>query len=258
VSAKRSQLHAANLAHMPRYLFEQKLNTACDETGLHKPWQAKPVPVPLVPPSTPKYQLNFTSTYGAASLNNTTLALLRKLDKYEGALGKLRMDHQRTIACLDKQSTYYQMAVKSMALGLWNYVSAGEDREMSMKVRDQFLGQVEYLYGWGQRLTEVPAVQPPKAARYRDYADDVYDYILTGSNELYGRQRLLEANLDAKLAQYKLETRPYVISAFRDFARDACDFYIIDKMPNCNALTTGHVYTLQTILVDAYLAGDRR
>jgi hypothetical protein len=104
----------------------------------------------------------------------------------------------------------------------------------------------------GRALSSKKPPTPP--ARKRSYADDVYDFIMTSNKELYHRQCLLETKLEACHSQM----RAFLITAFRDFALDACDFYAMHKMPNYNALDTGHVYTLQTILADAYLEGKRR
>lgn len=210
--------------------------------------EVAPQPKPTI---AAKYVLNHTSSYyGATQLTHTTKELLRELDKYEGKLGKLRMARQVQIEVYDN-ITERQAAIVRMAQALWNQLG-GFGTE---KVKEQFINEVVVCYNAGQRLTyvEVPA-QPTKPERQRSYADDVYDYIMTGHKELYHRQCLLESKLDS----CEFKTEPFLMPAFRDLARDACDFYTWDKMPNCNALDTGHVYTLQTILVAAFLEGKRR
>ena len=486
VSAKRSQLHAANMAHMPRYLFEQTLDVQSTPQGtpvrtfMKAPEQAKPCEVSwkvnfksnylsqsyaklasttqallmaldvttdahllkmrqdyqrlidsratspndqdrlmyglavdtyhqivrvskgriedpervtgqfvdyfkllygngqrLIvdePASRPaKYVLNFTSLRDSSNLNPTTQELLRRLDKYEGDVGKYRIYHEKLIAGA-KGEGVKQRAVKIMAGDLWSVIALedGHKTNYSLKVRDQFLAAVEHLYFEGQRLVEVqdpvpvtvPAIKPVRLPTYRltlrsrdwhghyellqetqeafrilefgipevyqrwyalcecvakrtttvesmaytmwdtvvkqhevcelkrdmavrqdfvarfkylydagggqqrividetpaqperkrSYADDVYDYLMMSNKTLYDCQRLVETKLGAMRPQ----TRASLITLFEELARDACDFYTIAKMPNYNALDTGHVYTLQTILADAYLEGKRR
>lgn len=160
VSAKRSQLHAANLAHMPRYLFEQQLDVKATPQGTPKltPYDVRLI-VDDVAVTTPKYVLNFVSNY-SADLNATTCALLRKLDKYEDGLGALRMKHQKIIEGFEKPLSSYMLAVKGMAKALWVSVASRGAACNSMKVRDQFLAEVEYSWAIGQRLTDIQAPVP--------------------------------------------------------------------------------------------------
>jgi hypothetical protein len=322
--------------------------------------------------STPaKYVLNFPSTNGALDLNQTTRDLLYRLDKYEGELGRLRVDHEKYIAQFTLGIVPYYNALNHMATSLFARLTTKDTLSYSDKVHSQFVDTVKQLYKDGQRLTEVqvpvpvtvPAIKPARLPTYkltlqsrnwhghyellqetqevfrilefgipevyqkwyalcecvhkatttvnsmaytlwddlvkqhelrelkghmrvrqdfvarfkylyktgvgqrivieetpaqperkRSYADDVYDFLMTSNKELYHRQCLVETKLEACHSQ----TRAFIVAAFRDFARDACDFYVMQKMPNYNVLDTGSVYTLQTILADAYLEGKRR
>ena len=104
-----------------------------------------------------RYVLNFPSRDSEITLNSTTRALLRKLDKYEDALGPLRMKHQKIIGGIERHLSRYYIAVKAMAKDLWDSVTLDGGAFSTMKVRDQFLAEVEYSWSLGQRLTEIQA-----------------------------------------------------------------------------------------------------
>jgi hypothetical protein len=142
-----------------------------------------------------------------------------------------------------------------MAVDLWNCVSAGEDREMPLKVRDQFLGQVEYLYALGQRLDEVVKPLPAVKAGLHDLADCLYDYLHTSSKELYHDQVRLEEDLDGYQVDHN---RKDLINLYRSFAYRVGDAYIKSEMYDYRRIDITTILKLQERLADAYLAGDRR
>lgn len=386
VSAKRSQLHAANLAHMPRYLFEQQLDVQADATGAPKPVrsfmkapeQAKPCEVRwkvnfksnyletsysklssttqallmaldvttdarirkmrqdyqaqidsgatspseqdrlghnlaidmyyeivrvsksniddaaritgqfvdyfkllygngqrLIVDETPavttsKFVLNFTSVNGASTLNRTTQMLLRKLDKYEGGLGKVRMDHERYIAHFTRGIEPYKNAIRCMANALWNQLPMDPDTRSLSKVMEQFLTTVEHLYAEGQRLTEITVSEPTVTQIIRDAikaqdkqlpsVDDdlagcLYNYLGTSSKELYHEQSLLEGHFDR---EFRGLTREGLIGRYRNLAGKIIEAYKKDKMYDWQKISFDTLRQLQERLTDAYLAGKRR
>jgi hypothetical protein len=145
---------------MPRYLFEQTL-------ALNKHNEVGKVAV--------KYVLNFPSTNSTLAFNSTTKELLRRLDKYEGDLGRLRVDHEKSIAQYVPGSVSYYHALNSMAEVLFSRLTVKDTLTYSGKVENQFVYVVTMLYEDGQRLKEVqvpvpvtvPAVKPVRLPTYK-------------------------------------------------------------------------------------------
>jgi hypothetical protein len=260
VSAKRSQLHAANLAHMPRYLFEQTLAVKSTlqvtrECG-QRPAKTHAVVPPLAPP---QYQLNFESSRGAYGLNASTEKLLRKLDKYQDGLGELRMAYQEKIAGLGRDNWRHRPAVKDMAGALWNKLTDDEDTGISVKVRDQFLSEVERAYNLGQRLTEIHPLKPAPDPAFPAAVDDdliacLYKYLLSNTKELYHKHTLLEIQLD----RVPHNTRGGLIWCFRNLAHETQYEYARDRMRDWQRLNANTQHAFQECLADAYIEGKRR
>jgi len=162
VSAKRSQLHAANLAHMPRYLFEQDLRPACDETGLHKPWQAKPCDV--------RWKVNFKSNHlpiTYSELQSTTQALLMALDvTTDSRLIAMRQDYQTMIDEDGKSMSEQTRILHNLAIDMYHEIvrATKSNHEDCSRITGQFIHHFKLLYGSGQRLVKiqdkVPANEP--------------------------------------------------------------------------------------------------
>ena len=148
------------------------------------------------PASTPaKYVLNFTSLNGSSNLNSTTQELLRKLDKYEGDVGKHRIYHEKLIADT-KSATFKQLAVKTMAEDLWTTLPIDARTRDLMKIRDQFLAAVEHLYFEGQRLVEVQVPVPVTVPAVKSVRLPTYKLTLKSRN-WHGHYELLQETQEA-------------------------------------------------------------
>ena len=187
VSAKRSQLHAANMAHMPRYLFEQQLDVRVDSTGMASgPCvlgvdAPKPVRSYMKAPEhnnaeacEVRWKVNFKSNYlsnSYAKLSSTTQALLMALDVTTDArLLKMRQDYQAQIDSGATSPKDQDRLGYNLAIDMYHEivrVSKGriEDPE---RVTGQFVGYFRLLYGNGQRLiVDEPAIKPVTVPKYK-------------------------------------------------------------------------------------------
>jgi hypothetical protein len=178
VSAKRSQLHAANLAHMPRYLFEQELRPVCDETGLHKPWQAKPCDV--------RWKVNFKSNYlliTYSELESTTQALLMALDvTTDSTVLTIRQDCQKLIDEDGKSLSEQTRKLHNLAIDMFYEIVrvTKSNHEDCSRITGQFVQHFKLLYGSGQRLCKIQAEVPvnaplPSDIKYK-YNRRCYEY----------------------------------------------------------------------------------
>ena len=282
VSAKRSQLHAANLAHMPRYLFEQQLDVRVDSTSMASglcvlgvdapkpvrsymkaPEQAKPCDVrwkvnfkvdePAIKPVTvPKYKLTLRSRDWKShyDIMEDTQEVFRILEfgipeVYQRWFSLCESVHKGTIT------------VESMAYTMWDtVVQQHELRELkrNMLVRNDFVARFKYLYVIGtQRIVIDETAQLP--AVDDDLVGCLYNYLGTSSKTLYHEQSLLENWLDQEKS---VLTRDGVIGRFRRLTALVTDAYAKDRMYDWEKINAKTQRALQERLADAYLEGKRR
>jgi len=141
VSAKRSQLHAANLAHMPRYLFEQTLDVRAAVKV-----QEVPPRVPVSTDITYIYNRRCHEYQGYYALNSATQNMLQALEttKVKAAWARrLELQNRLTDPAL-------WSACRTMASDLWYVAEDISEIKINEGVREQFITFLTKIIGEGQ------------------------------------------------------------------------------------------------------------
>lgn len=271
VSAKRTQLHAANLAHMPRYLFDQQLDVRADATGLPKPVRSfmkapetitaqftvaamnvVPYATPTAPtvPRTYKPNMRSRDWNGHYDLNATTKTLYGHIETAPELLEQWFNLQQ----CIEQRTT----TVESVAYTLWDSGTSKDGllhARTLTKVRDQFVARFVYLYKHEQRVCDLTGMTEPEKPKpltaEASLVDCLYNYLVTNTKELSQKRTLLES----ELSKPTCTTKANLAERFRDLAIATARAYENERMYDWKRINANTVYELQERLADEFLLG---
>jgi hypothetical protein len=208
VSAKRSQLHAANLAHTPRYLFEQTLDVKATPQGL--PYSKE----------VDAWKVNFKSNHLAqtySKLESTTQALLMALDvTTDSRLITMRQDYQKIIDADGKSLSEQKRILHNLAIDMYHEIvrATKSSHEDSSRITGQFVQHFELLYGSGQRLVKI---QPGVLANAPAPSDIKYKLNFKSHSKGLNHLNVSTCSLIRKLDAYEGE-----LGALRTYHEKRC------------------------------------
>lgn len=288
VSAKRSQLHAANLAHMPRYLFEQQLDVKSTPQGTPvRTYMKNPCVEVVLSASKSKldvcekrYTVNYPSNNfpDYTKLHSTVQAFLMALDRTDDArVHGLRTNYQRMIddplVGLSEKGRHRH----NLAIDMWYEIIRIKDcntREFDF-ARKGFMEAFIKLYERGQRLVDADNAEGQPST---DAAPSAKRWTLNNIVTLTVIPQLPTYNLDVDRIMQFIDTCPPRTAELRmrlqnnmpyeppivrleEMARAVCATAISEyrgAYPNSLLLyVVSDMRTIEQCLVTLYKAGQR-
>lgn len=220
VSTKRAQLHTANMAHMPRYLFEQTLDVRVEK---HNP--CLDVAVSSIPERPATYMVSSRSCYypGYYQLKPSVQTVVQHLDNTKDVeITRVRLHHQALLATVPL--TARDLALTNAAADLYDdlmRLSGGAYTGAGVKL--SFINFVADCMRAGQKLVPVKTTE---TVQLDALSMRVVQYVETVHLGLNAEKSLLERDLDKN--RY---TSAQIREKFRVFVNKACNEYYSARLP---------------------------